>query len=365
MRIIRTKTIAVSILAGATSLAFTAPPALAGQSPQHHSRLHVSKTISSDFVGPLQFEVVGRHIFVADSFTSTLNLVGRSKPIATGPGNGGDVGGVAVDRRSGSLAYTTSTADHSKTTLTILRHGRKSVVADLSGFEKKYNPDKVNHYGVDHPSQCVRDALEKQQIPVNYTGIVDSHPYAVTAIGHGAWAVADAGGNDVLKVDRHGHVSLLSLLPRQPFKVTKAFAAAGGLPACVVGVTYNFEPVPTDVEIGRHGRLYVTTLPGGSEAPGGAPGSVYKLNWYHGKPSRIATGFSGAVNLAIDRSGTIYVAEIFTGTIAKVSCGRPVRVGTVPSIAAIEYANGRLYASTAPAATGGEGPGTIVLLSRR
>ncbi|HVX44792.1 MAG TPA: ScyD/ScyE family protein [Mycobacteriales bacterium] len=360
MRIIRPKPIAVGILAGATSLAFTAPPALAGQAPHHSSRLHVGKTISSDFVGPLQFAVAGRHILVADSFTSTLNVVGRSTPIATGPGNGGDLAGVAVDDHSGAIAYTTNNADHSVTALTILQRGRKPVVADLSGFERKYNPDKVNHYGVDHPTQCVRNALNKLQIPVKYTGQLDSHAYSVTAIGHGDWAVADAGGNDVLKVDRHGHVSLLSVLPRQPFKVTKAFAAANGLPSCAVGITYNFEPVPTDVEVGKYGGLYVTTLPGGTEAPGGAPGSVYRVGWHHAK--RIATGFSGAVNLAIDRRGTIYVAEIFTGTIAKVSCGHPVEVGKVPSIVAIEYAHGRLYASTAPAATGGQGPGTIVEL---
>lgn len=362
MRIIRPRTVAVGFLAGATSLAFTAPPALAGHAPHHSSHFTVGRTISSAYVGPLQFAVAGRHIFVADSFTSTLNLVGRSKPIATGPGNGGDIAGVAVDKWSGALAYTSNNASHSRTKLTILQRGHKPVVADLSGFERKYNPDQVNHYGVDHPTQCVRKALNKMHIPVRYTGIVDSHAYSVTSIGHGSWAVADAGGNDVLKVDRHGHVSLLSVLPRQPFKVTKAFAAASGLPTCVVGVTYNFEPVPTDVEVGRYGALYVTTLPGGAEAPGGAPGKVYRVGWHHAK--QIASGFNGAVNLAIDRHGTIYVAEIFTGTIAKVWCGKPVRVGKVPSIVAIEYSHGRFYASTAPAATGGKGPGTIVQLRR-
>ena len=31
---------------------------------------------------------------------------------------------------------------------------------------------------------------------------------------------------------------------------------------CLVDALYNFQAVPTDVEQGPHGRLYVTTLPG-------------------------------------------------------------------------------------------------------
>ncbi len=41
----------------------------------------------------------------------------------------------------------------------------------------------------------------------------DSHPYAVASLGDGSWAVADAGGNDILKVDSRGHVSVIAVLP--------------------------------------------------------------------------------------------------------------------------------------------------------
>ena len=36
-------------------------------------------------------------------------------------------------------------------------------------------------------------------------------------------------------------------------------AAAFGLPDCVVGVTYAFESVPTDVEVGPDGQLKIET----------------------------------------------------------------------------------------------------------
>jgi hypothetical protein len=361
VRVISLKRGATAAIGVAALIPFAAVPAYANTSNGHS--LHVARTLSSDFVGPLQFAVSGRHIYVADSFTSTLNLVGRSTPLATGPdpNTGGDIAGVAVDRHSSAVAYTSSNGDHSTTTLTILRHGKRPVVADLSGFERRHNPDSVNHYGVRNPSQCVKDVLTSMDIPVYYRGLVDSHPYSVTAIGNGSWAVADAGGNDIVKVDRWGHVSLIAVMPSQPVTISAEFAAANNLPACVIGVTYKFEAVPTDVEVGRHGRLYVTTLPGG-DVPGA--GSVYRVDQWTGSTHRIATGFNGATNLAIDGRGDIYVAEIFSGTLSKVSWGKPRPVLSLPGLVAVEYANGHLYASTAPAASGGSGPGTIVLLAR-
>jgi len=361
---IRSKIGTAAAIAVGSVAVFTAAPA--GAHPTSHD-LHVVRTLSSDFVGPLQFAVSHNKVYVADSFTSTLSLIGQSTPVATGPDPslGGDIAGVAVDPGTRAIAYTASNGDHSTTTLTIRAPGKQPVVADLSGFEKARNPDAAVTYGVRHPSQCVTDALTALDIPVNYRGLVDSHPYAVTAIGHGSWAVADAGGNDIVKVDRHGHVSLIAVLPSQPVKVTAAFAAANGLPDCAIGVTYKFEAVPTDVEVGPWGALYVTTLPGGPEGPdGGNPGSVYVIDHWSGRPHQIATGFAGATNLAVDGRGTIYVAELSSGTLSKVRHGRPEAVLSLPGLVAVEYANGHLYASTAPAVIGADGPGTVVMLGR-
>jgi len=47
---------------------FTAAPA--GAHPTSHD-LHFVRTLSSDFVGPLQFAVSHNKVYVADSFTST------------------------------------------------------------------------------------------------------------------------------------------------------------------------------------------------------------------------------------------------------------------------------------------------------
>jgi hypothetical protein len=326
--------------------------------------LHVVKTLSSSFMGPLQFAVQGKRVYVADAFASTLNRIGASSPIATGgdPKKGGDVAGVAVD--GDSVAYTwTKDESHRVTKLVVLRHGKVKLSVDLARFERLHNPDGHVRYGLTNPkaaSATCKAQLEKASpTPASYRGQVDSHPYAVASLGGGAWAVADAGGNDILRVSARGHISVLAVIPGPVVKLTAAFAKANGAPDCA-GLSYRFEGVPTDVEV-HDCTLYVTSLPGGPEGPSvGARGSVFRIDGHHAH--RIATGFSGATNLAIGRHGRIYVAELSKGVISVVRHGGPHTVATLPGVVAVEYANGSLYASTAPAVVGGKGPGTVVRL---
>ena len=65
----------------------------------------------------------------------------------------------------------------------------------------------------------------------------------------------------------------MAVLPVQPLLITPAISAAALEGRCE-GVTVNFEPVPTDVEVGRDGWLYVTTLAGGPETRRSVRGAV-------------------------------------------------------------------------------------------
>ena len=359
----------IALVAGASTVAAVSLPATAA--PAAPPQLKVLKTLSKAYYGPLQFAVSGHSIYAADDFTSTLNEVGVAKPLASNPGQGHDLAGVAVDRATGAIAYTTSTAVgeegvHTAAALTVIRPGRSNLVVDLYAFEKSHNPDQITHYGVDHPSACVRKSLTKIHVPVGYQGEVDPHPYGVASLGGGAWAVADAGGNDIVRVGPTGTVSTLAVLPRQPFVITPQFAQETGAAKCTIGVTYNFEPVPTDVEVAPSGQLFVSTLPGGE----GAPGKVYSLpsSTSFGQASVVAAGFASATNLAIDSAGHVFVADLGAGQVSEVVNGKPVPVLSLPAVAGLEFANGHLYASTAPAAleaggTDGAPPkGSIVLL---
>jgi hypothetical protein len=341
----------------ATSVVVAVPAADAAPSPH----LHVVNVLSKRFVGPLQFAVSGHHVYVADAFTSTLKEIG-GRVLAHGPDpkTGGDIAGVAVNRHLHQIAYTSSNGKHTNTRLTVLQHGTVAWSVNLAKFEATHNPDHKVQYGVDHPSSCVRHALNQAHIPVRYHGQVDSHPYSVTALRHGAWAVADAGANDLLRVNANGQVRLIRILPREAMVVTQQMADQDHLPQCVVGVHYNVEAVPTDVErAGNRGPLYVSTLPGADAAN---MGRVYRIRLASRQRVKIGGGFNEATNLAVTRGGTVLVAELGSGQISRLTSGGPVPVATLPGVVAVERANGRFYASTAPAAAGGQGPGRVVVL---
>ncbi|WIB78712.1 ScyD/ScyE family protein [Curtobacterium sp. MCPF17_002] len=322
-------------------------------------RLGTATTLATGLVSPLSLEVDQRgRVDVAQNFAGQLTRVGPGATrttLATAP-TGLEIG--AVSSRADSVYYAQNDQPNGVARLMVLPpRGAARQLADLGAYEARVNPDRVNGYGFRGlPSACAAQVDPTGPAgPARYRGVVDSHPYASLAQREGVY-VADAGGNDVLRVGYDGRVSTVAVLPPQPpIRVDAATAAEFGFPACVVGYGYAFEPVPTDVERGPDGWLYVSTLPGGPESASlGARGSVYKVNPWNGAVQRVATGFVGATNLAVDqRSGAVLVTELFggaagTGQISVVSpwSGRTVQTFAVSSPAAIELRNGAVYATT-------------------
>jgi hypothetical protein len=191
-----------------------------------------------------------------------------------------------------------------------------------------------------------------------YKGLKDSHAYSVVAWGN-KWLVADAGANAIFVVNKRGHIRTLSVLPPQPTVITAEAATALDLdPECFEGAKYRFEPVPTDVEV-KHGRIYVTTLPGGPESDAlGKRGAVYRINPSSGKAMLVAKGFAGATNLAVGRHGKIFVAELFGGRISTVMNGKVRTHVKLPGAIAVEKRDRGLWGSTIDPTF--QGPGSIV-----
>lgn len=359
----RTRTLVAGL---ATTGLLIATPTVASAGGSHAAPTPQVK--SSALAAPFNLSVTGGQVLVADG---GLNLVGKLKKdgtIATIAADQPGASGVATSGKR--LAFTTTvtnfeTFENTASGLNIWGPRGKRVFADTLAFEKKKNPDQINHYGVRNPSQCVIDAFTAAEFPYDYNGAVDSHAYSVTAY-RGGWIVADAGANALFRVDNKGKIRTLAVLPPQPTKITADMAAALGLPDCVAGITYAFEPVPTDVEVGKDGYLYVTTLPGGPESPVlGARGKVWKVNPYTGKARVIASGFLGATNLALGSKGEIYVSELFAGQISVIRHGKTSVYAALPGVVAVETGKGALWAAT----LGSEGseepptppaPGTIV-----
>lgn len=309
-----------------------------------------SAPIVSGLAGPLQLAVGSDGtIYVAQSFAGKLTAVGKkgtTTDIVSTPG--ADIAGVAADGR-GSVTFTTSGATEGgpyAQVKRVLPNGRVRTLADVGTYEATVNPDQVNTYGFQALTPDCAAQVPAEIGGQPYSGILDSHPYSVAILADGSRIVADAGGNDVVRVAANGTISTVAVLPPAPAVVTADMAGMFGLPECTVGQTYNFEPVPTDVELGPDGLLYVSSLPGGPEdASLGARGAVFSVNLATGAVTKVAGGFLGATNLAIAPNGTIYVAEMFGSRISTVSAGTGRPFADVPSPAALEWANGKLYAT--------------------
>lgn len=361
----KTRAMTAAVAACTTAAAFSA---FTASSASAHDSMrggaHSPKVLNHKVIAPFGMAISGGDVWYTDGFVGTVNRIsGRTDKVVTrGPQS--EVAGIDVIDGGRTFAFTSSNEDHSATSLTIRSNGRHDVVADLSKYEKRFNPDKRNTYGVVAggkscaPGQLDTFFMKNFGVPAKYKAQVDSHPYAVAYLGDGAWAVADAGGNDILRVDRRGHVSTIAVLPPQPLKLSAAHVAAVGAPSCLVGATYNFEPVPTDVKRGRDGRLWVSTLPGGPEDPRlGARGSVYTVNPWHHSATRVATGFLGATNLALGHDGSVYVAELFGNKVTRLHHGRTSTVLRTDRPLSIEVHGDWLYVGTlADIAFGPGGP---------
>lgn len=303
-------------------------------------------TKASGLLGPLTFDVGrGGTLYIGQDFSGTLTKVapGGVATDLVGP-NGTDLAAVSVHR--GAVTWAERVGDEESVTSSVLKRrapdGTVTQVADLLAYDAAHNPDGATTYGFTNlPAGCA--------VPpgFQYTGGVDSHGYGSVTVGRYTY-VADAGGNDVLRVDRRGHVSTVAVLPPKAVTVTADVAAAFGLPACVAGSTYLLEAVPTDVEVGPDGWLYVSSLPGGPEDGSfGAVGSVYKVNPRTGHVRLLATGLAGATGIAVAPDGTVFAAELFAGDVVSISTKGVVSpFVTLPQPAGVEWHRGKVYVST-------------------
>lgn len=356
-----------------SSLALAAPASAGGRADRSPVTAGDPVTLADGLSGPLSLALGRRDTqYVSQDFAGLLTKVnpdGTTETLASTSGDG--IG--AVSYRNGTVYYTQIAEDHSASKLMSIDAdgGEATEVADIWAFENEENPDQVNTYGFEGLTQSCKDQFPPAAPPFvpppEYDGVVDTNPYSTLPLDDGIY-VADAGGNAILHVDYDGTIETTAVLPTVDVFATPEIVAAAGFPACAANHDYRFEPVPTDVELGPDGLLYVTSLPGGPEdASLGARGSVYTVDPDSGDVDRVATGFVGATGLAVSqRSGAIYVAELFGGddgtgqvSVLQRGSGKPRVLLEVTSPAAIELQGGSLYLTTdafVPDATGAPQP---------
>lgn len=223
-----------------------------------------------------------------------------------------------------------------------LHDGKVIQLADIGAYEAANNPDAGTSYGAQGISpSCAAQWPVDDLGPATYPGQIDSNPYQLAVVPGGVY-IADAGANAIFFSDWAGHLKTVAVLPPQPMTIP-ADPTSLGIPTCAAGLTYNFEPVPTDIEISWTGA-YVSLLPGGPEdASLGPRGSVVKLDLLSGQTRTIATGLLGATNLAVTTWGDVYVTELFAGKVDRITRSGPQTVIELPDAAAVEWSRGRLY----------------------
>lgn len=351
LRIALISVCAVVTLAGAPGVGAHAGGHDYGRHHRHHHEPVVSEPIVEGLAGPLQFEVDDGRILVGQAFSGTVSRIGRDGSVTdlfNQPGVEGVArgpwGSVIATYTAGNSPEDPPDAPKFGQLRLYKRSGEMKVIADTRAYEEHRNPDGRKHYGLMGLSEECAAMLPPEGGILPYKGIVDSHPYAVTPV-KGGWLVADAGANDILFVSWSGWVKTVATLPPEPpVTVTAEAAAANQLPPCVEGASYVAEAVPTDVEVGPDGMLYVSTLPGGPENPTlGARGAVYRINPWNGHVRRIGSGFAGAANLAVTPWGDVYVSELFGGQVSKLVHGGPEPIAALRAPAALEWDCGRLY----------------------
>jgi streptogramin lyase len=374
MHIPRLYTAATAAVGLAAATLIAAPAATAHQGTDHHGHHHPpglsQKVLASGLLSPLRAAVSDHGtVYVSENFAGKIDRVtpdGHRTTIYTDPGHN-EVGGLSL---AGHFLYFTVTqssgsegAPSTGSWLKVLTpNGKVRTIADVHAFEAANNPDKINTYGIVNASALDPTCAAKwpsSNGPISYTGVVDSHPYSTTPGAHGSVYIADAAANAVFQVWPGGRIRTVSVLPPIPFKITADAAKALGVDPCFVGQTYNFEPVPTDIEMARTGTLFVTSLPGGPPGPQlGGRGSIFAINPFFGhhghghhghghhghghhghghhgyghhghhgyghhgslaQAHRVVGGLVNPTGLAITPRGDIFVAQLFGNVISRVT----------------------------------------------
>jgi hypothetical protein len=314
---------AMALAGSAAGTALITASATASEAPAQKAKPTVT-IIAKKLVGPLSVaQAPDGTRYWTDSFAGPLykQAPGGQPTVVFAGSEKAAAEGVSAD--GGLLRFTTGSGNNKAGKVwTLDVNGQPQLVGDTFAYEKVADPDGVFDYGfLKTPKSCL--AQLPKQIPGSYSGRKETHPYATATIANGTTYVADAGANAIFAIAPTGAFSTVAALKPVKVKITRAMAQGAGLPGCVVGKKFALEAVPTDVEVGPDGSLYVTSLPGGPEDGSlGANGRVLQINVATGKATTIVDGLLSPTGVAVASNGDIYVAQLFPSVISKIKAGK-------------------------------------------
>jgi len=150
-------------------------------------------------------------------------------------------------------------------------------------------------------------------------GTVESNPFDVHSLSGETALVADAAGNDLLRVDDEGHVDVVAVFPNElvaTAHLKELVNCPAGPPSfCNMPDMIPAQPVPTSVAVGPDGYYYVGELKG-IPAPIGesriwriAPGASWAQCPDADCELLFDGGFTSIIDLAFGSDGLLYVVE--------------------------------------------------------
>lgn len=159
---------------------------------------------------------------------------------------------------------------------------------------------------------------------------LDTNPFTfVQNESDGTIYLADAGGNSVLSV-LSGTLDITTTAVFSD-RLVSFFA---DFPTNTVPISIPMQAVPTSIDIGPGGDLYVGQLTGFPFPPGGA--NVYKIPAGGGDPEVYVSGFTNIVDIEFDEIGNLYVLEIATnGLLSGDPTGAVKRVDTMGQVTTV------------------------------
>ncbi len=247
------------------------------------------------FAGPL-FDLVtapNKDILVADATKGITDIYGNVEAVLPGV--------TSVDLVGKGMMWATTgpagdpTQDNGQALYRVFKN-RTELVVNLFAFEAEDNPDG-------------------EEIP-------DSNPYSVVALSANKALVVDSGGNDLLRVDHKGNVEVLAVFPKQLVSTQDIKNLAGCPPdsdegLCGLPPMMPTEAVPTSVVIGPDGYYYVSELKGFPSPLGVA--NIWRVSpdasgaMCGESPDCVKVfdgGFTSIIDMAFDKNGMLYVAEM-------------------------------------------------------
>lgn len=230
-------------------------------------------------------------ILIADSGFGVLSCAGSAEISLPGISNIASIDTESMWALTGAPSADLTVQDIGQG-LYRISNGNSEFITNLFAFDEANNPDG---------------------------GEVGSNPYEVLSIDENTALIADAGANDLLRVDAQGNVELVAVFPMELVSTANVQSLVGcpnPSEICDLPAMIPAEAVPTAVAIGPDGYYYVGELKG-------FPAPIGESNIWRIAPDANGVmcgsdpdcmeafdgGFTSIIDMVFGPDGRLYVAE--------------------------------------------------------